>query len=623
MKKYNTLHTTCLQKSWQWLLIGCVMLLTLPVFAQDSIPKKTIPVIYNAKDSNAIIVVKKNQLDTSIQEAAFSNALLLTIKQKMQAAGYYGFSIDTSYISNDSLFIDLYAGPALQKLQLTLPDDVLPYINSIIKNNTIQIAPSYFDTLSNNILLKASDKGYPFAQIQLENITFTNTVATATVMFNTGFQYKIDSVHVEDPEFLINKNFLIKYIGLKENTFYSTALLNNITDKINRLPYIQLNKPPNLELLNTGAYVNLDLKHKNANKANILLGVVPANNSTANVIGGPTPVTENNKYSIIGEAAISTWNLLGSGEYMSLRFEQLIPKHPKFNLLVKVPYILKSNFPLETSFELYRRDSLFLNLQASVATEVETRRNQFIKFGLNWLQTNALGFNVEDIRANKKLPQYIDSRFIGALLQYKWNNTENIFYPLKQGDIIVKLQGGTRTIKKNNSISTIKDPSNPVFDYGTLYDTINKVSPQVKWNALIQKFIPLKKLKIIKASWQMGAIVSNKIFFNEQFLLGGIKTIRGFDEESQPASLFGIGSVEYRLPAGNNAYFSLFSDGAWLRASTLNNTRSLLYGSFGLGIAINARGGVFVLNIANGKRSDEPNFSFRRTKMHLSYEVKF
>jgi outer membrane protein assembly factor BamA len=292
-------------------------------------------------------------------------------------------------------------------------------------------------------------------------------------------------------------------------------------------------------------------------------------------------------------------------------------------LLVKIPYVLKSNFPFETSFELYRRDSLFLNLQASAATEVEIRRSQFIKFGINWLQTNALGFNIDDIRNSKKLPQYIDSRFIGALVQYKWANTENIFYPLKKGDIIVKLTGGTRSIKKNNAISTIKDAFDPTFDYARLYDTLAKVSPQIKWNALIQKFIPLKKYKTIKASWQMGALVSNNIFFNEQFLLGGIKSIRGFDEESQPASLYGIGSVEYRLPAGNNAYFSLFSDGAWLRASTLNNVRSLLYGSFGLGIAINAKGGVFVLNIANGKRSDEANFTFRRTKMHLSYEVKF
>jgi hypothetical protein len=319
MNNNNACYTNKVLQALCYCWVVIAMLISVPIFAQDSTIKKTIPITYIAKDSNAFYAVKKLSLDTSITDIREINTVLTSIKQKMYSAGYYGFSVDSSVTINDSLYITLYAGPALKQLQLNLSSDVLPYVNGIVQNNTIKILPAYYDTLANAILLKAADKGYPFAHVQLDQLVFTNDIALANLVFNTGFQYKIDSIHIEDPEFLINKNFLTKYVGVTPNTLYSSQLLNNISYKINQLPYLQLNKPPSLELLNTGAYVNLDVKHKNANKANVLLGVVPANSSTANVIGSPAPT--DNKYSIIGEAAISTWNLLGSGEFMSLRFD--------------------------------------------------------------------------------------------------------------------------------------------------------------------------------------------------------------------------------------------------------------------------------------------------------------
>jgi outer membrane protein insertion porin family len=571
-------------------------------------------------DSAATNVITQLSYKDTTSNLIYINSLGNTLIQQLYKKGYFGASIDEQVNIKDTVRLKIYVGNLFQKLTLNFSDSLLPYLNGIVKNNALNISPNLWEQQSKIILDNAANAGYPFASLQIQPQQINNEGAIANLVFNTGSRYTIDSVHLVNEDVNISNSFIARYLGIKANTYYNSKLINSIADKINKLPYLSLAEAPQLKLLNTGAYIDLNLKPKSANKANVLLGLVPKNGSAIN---NPNATSTDNGYSIIGEAAISLWNVLGAGEYFSLQFQQLIPKNPRFNFSTKVPYLLGSPFPIELNFELYKRDSLFQNITANLATEVNLKNNQFVKFGFQLNQTNTIGINTNEVLFSKRLPNYIDSRFYGFLLNYKLNKHENVFYPIKKGSITAQLVGGTRRVLKSNAIINLKDPNNPNFNYNTLYDTVAQQNPQVKWNGLLQHFIKLKKLKVLRVALQGGVLVSNKVFFNEQFLLGGIKNLRGFNEESEPASLYAIGTVEFRIPAGSNAYLLALTDGAIIRNSLNASSKTGIYGSIGAGIAINTKGGILNLIIANGNKQGQSNFRLGAAKLHISYDVLF
>ncbi len=62
---------------------------------------------------------------------------------------------------------------------------------------------------------------------------------------------------------------------------------------------------------------------------------------------------------------------------------------------------------------------------------------------------------------------------------------------------------------------------------------------------------------------QSGFIENENLFTNELFRIGGLKTLRGFDEESLTASAYSIFTLEFRYLFDINSYFHVFFDGAY------------------------------------------------------------
>ena len=91
--------------------------------------------------------------------------------------------------------------------------------------------------------------------------------------------------------------------------------------------------------------------------------------------------------------------------------------------------------------------------------------------------------------------------------------------------------------------------------------------------------------------------------------------LRGFDEESQYLSRYGIGTVEYRYLIGQNSKFFVFADGGWGRGI---NKEPIGYLGTGAGMSFETRAGIFNLVWAIGKR-DDTEFNLRQSKVHLGF----
>src|SRR3569832_1571379 len=95
-------------------------------------------------------------------------------------------------------------------------------------------------------------------------------------------------------------------------------------------------------------------------------------------------------------------------------------------------------------------------------------------------------------------------------------------------------------------------------------------------------------------------------FRNELFRIGGLKSLRGFDEESIYASSFSILKFEYRYLLEQNSYMYVFGDGAWYENNSISDyLRDTPYG-FGAGISFQTKAGIFSINYSLGSQFNNP-----------------
>lgn len=98
--------------------------------------------------------------------------------------------------------------------------------------------------------------------------------------------------------------------------------------------------------------------------------------------------------------------------------------------------------------------------------------------------------------------------------------------------------------------------------------------------------------------------------------------LRGFDEQSIEVSKFVLGTVEYRYLLGQLSYLFVFSDFAFIQSQYVNIDYTDQPFSFGAGLTLETKAGLFGIVAAVGQRKGLP-FDFRAPKIHFGYVSVF
>jgi hemolysin activation/secretion protein len=122
---------------------------------------------------------------------------------------------------------------------------------------------------------------------------------------------------------------------------------------------------------------------------------------------------------------------------------------------------------------------------------------------------------------------------------------------------------------------------------------------------------------------QGASIFGNtSVFRNELFRIGGLKTLRGFDEESIFASTFVIPTLEYRFLFSQNSHLLLFTEGAWYENTSNKNYVKDAPLSVGAGVNFDTKAGILSLNYAIGNQFGN-GFDVRNGKIHFGLTALF
>jgi len=540
-----------------------------------------------------------------------SNTACLTYIEKLpgllKAKGYLASSIDSLYIDSARAELFLFVGQGYKTGNIVVSAEDRKILEQIgwnrktIQNKALDIGQ--LERLQERLLEYFDNNGYPFAKVSLDSISLLNDEFSAKLAINKGPLYKIDSIRTEGTAKISNR-FLQRYLGIPNGGIYQRIKLENIDKKLLELPYLQQQHPWDMTMLGTGSVLNLYLQQKKSSQVNVLVGFLPANDQLAS-----------NKLLVTGEANINLRNALGSGETIGVNWQQIQVKSPRLNMLYQQPYIFGTAFGASTSFDLFKKDSSYLNLNFILGLQYSLSANKSGKIFFQSFRTNLLTVDTAAIKASKKLPDQLDVSVNNLGVDYEWNKTNYRYNPRKGSGLHVVASAGLKTIRENNTILKISDPD---YSYSTLYDTVKLNSYQARIMGLGAHYFPIGKAAALKIAVNAGLIQSPAIYRNELFQIGGYKLLRGFDEESIFASSYAVATAEYRYLIGLNSFLFSFVDlGFAANKSVYADSKNTFIGA-GLGLAFETKAGVFNISYAAGKR-DDVKFNIRQAKIHLGY----
>lgn len=560
--------------------------------------------------------------DTSLQQKfsfqqnfsslAEASVYLVQLPSLLQSKGYITASVDSLRFDSTSARVLIYLGDQYKWAKIATREQDAALLQAIRWPQNFEGTVDFkmLQAWQQKILDYLEENGRPFGKVYLDNINISGNEVNAVLKIDQGPIYKIDSIRVYG-DAKISNEFLQRYLEIANGSVYNKTKLQKVSKRISEISYVQQEHAPTIDYLGTGSVLNLYLKARKNSQANALIGFLPNTDE----------VTGRSKLRLTVDANILLRNSLGSGETIGLVWQQLQQKSPRLNLLFDQPYAFHSPFGVNFSFNMYKRDSLFLNIDMNLGTSYHLEERKTVNIFLQRRQSIISGINEAAIIQTRTLPQEADVSSTNLGLGYDFSNTDYRFNPGKGNELVISSTAGTKKIKKNNQILDLKDPSDPDFKFEHLYDTVKLKAYQFRITTTAAHYVPLGTQSTLKLAINAGIYQSANYFRNELFQIGGYKLMRGFDEESQFVSQYAIGTAEYRYRIGLNSYFFLFTDGGFGK-HLLELKKNHSYLGTGVGLALETKAGIINLAGALGKR-DDTQFNFREFKIHIGFASYF
>ncbi len=559
-------------------------------------------------DKDSLFTGQELHLQTNFKSQLFCADYINKLRGILNTQGYLAASVDAVNFDSAAATIQLYLG--LQQKWVKLNTDsidkkALDESGFFSKNFTSKpFNPTQVQVLKERVLNYYEKSGYPFAAVYLDSIRLQDETINAILKVNSGPLYHIDSIRVNG-KVKIASHFLQRYLGIVNGSIYNKDKLDQVEKKLMELPFLQEQQPSELQLLGTGAVLNLYLQPKPSSQLNFLIGFLPANNQT-------------NKLQITGDVNLNLKNALGKAETILLNWQQLQIQSPRLNIGYQQPFIFKSAFGIDVAFNLFKKDSSFLQVNTQLGLQYLLSANQSGK--IFFQQQNSIllasGVDTNLVKITKRLPANIDVNVSNIGIDYDWSKTNYRNNPRSGNEIKIISSVGLRTISKNNDIVSI---GNSTFNYASLYDSLKLKTYQLRTKLIGSHYFPLGKVGTLKATLNAGLISSPNIFRNELFQIGGFKLLRGFDEESIFATRYVVATAEFRQLLGLNSYLFAFTDAAWVKNKYQYINTSNNFISAGIGMVFETKLGLLNLIYAVGKR-DDVNFDFGKgSKIHFGY----
>ncbi|HXH18603.1 MAG TPA: hypothetical protein VNJ07_05925 [Chitinophagales bacterium] len=556
---------------------------------------------------DSILLKQKFKLKEQYESEADLDKALQSLMLKLQSDGYAEASVDSQKTEDGVYHIYMYAGQRYEWGELekgNLDDELLQQAGYKEKNyHATKFNYESVERLLDNILAYHENNGYPFAQVRLDSVEIIDNKIFATLHLDKHMLITYDTASVHG-DTRISKKFLYSYLGIKPKGLYNESAVRKVSARVGALAFLQEEKPMQVLFVSNQARIHFYLKDKKASRFDFLLGILPNNEITGRVL-------------ITGEILLNLLSPFGRGEEFYLNWKRLQARTQSLDVAFKFPYLLSTPVGIDLGFNLYKRDTLYLDLDWEAGFQYLFAGGNYFKAFVHNKFTNVLHVDTNLIISSRKLPLTNDVRNTLFGVEYFQEDLDYRFNPTRGFSIQLKSAAGTRKIKELSEITTLSDPENPGMTFQSLYDSIDLKTVQFKFDYRFDLYWKIGKRSTVKTALRGGALISDNIFENELYRIGGTRLLRGFDEEAIFASLFDVATLEYRFLLSKNSHFNFFFDAAYVENRSGGYSNDFPFG-FGAGLTFETKAGLFGVSYALGRQQGNP-IDFKSAKIHFGY----
>lgn len=535
-----------------------------------------------------IINPKKTYMDSMLVVQDLRN-----LAKELQVRGYARSSIDSVHWSMGTATAFVHIGNPLLFRSINegnVPNEILRrsgfrhrlYEGKVFSGNRLV-------ALKRKLIRYYEDHGYPFAEVALVDFEIVNDSLSATLSVNKNQEFKIDSIVVKGRS-KIRPSYLRNYLGIKPKDRYDESRISVISTRLREIPFVSEVEKPQVLFQEDKATVYVFLDKKRASQFDGILGILPDNENPGDVL-------------ITGEIKLKLLSALNRGELIDLSWRKMQARTQNLNINLAFPFLFNTPFGFDGLFELYKRDSLFLNLKGVIGIQYHLMGNDHIKVFADLRSTDILARSLLSSSQNFR-PDNVDSRTQLYGFGYRMQRLDYRLNPRKGLDLYAEASAGTKKIVFDSDIAEER------------YAGLQENSFQL--NAVLDAsyYVPIPNRSTVKFGVKGAYMHNANLFESEMFRIGGLRSLRGFDEEAFFANIYAIGTIEYRFLLNLDSYIFIFADGAYYENRAVNRRITDRPIGFGLGISFSTKIGIFSLTYALGKQFDNP-IDARAGKIHF------
>ncbi|MCB0399180.1 MAG: hypothetical protein KDD26_06050 [Winogradskyella sp.] len=528
--------------------------------------------------------IKTKVIDSVGYAKSFNNYVSLEnelnkLKNQLTRLGFIDTSIDSILKKNDTLFnAHLFLGEKVKRIRIQYGGDfnteLLNFINHSSSEGYFEIAIAELENSLSTLNSKIAEQGDPFSTLQLINITkYNSELISSELKVVTNQKRRIDKIIVKGYE-KFPQSYTKRFLKLRTGKTFN---LNEIKKKVELLEDLRFaNKIKDPEVLFTKDSTTLYLYIEKARINNFdgFLGFGTNENT--------------NKIEFDGYLDLRLVNNLNYGETINLFYKSDEIDQQTFRVDTDLPYLFGSPVGIQAGLNIFRKDTTFSNAKQYAKINYLINAEHRIAVGISSTKSTNLLDNDTSI-----LNDYTSNYYT---LGYTYTKAQ--FYdPLFPINFWLDFSAGL-----GDRENDLGNQSQTVFNLDT-YKIFN-LNPK---NSIYTRL--------------NGAILTSEDYLdNELFRFGGINSIRGFEENSLVANLYGVINTEYRYRLSNGIYIHSVLDAAYFE-NQITDTKEKLFGfGFGLGLLTNA--GLFRLNYSSGK-SENRQFRLSDSKVHVSLTATF
>ncbi|SHH27651.1 POTRA domain-containing protein [Winogradskyella jejuensis] len=524
------------------------------------------------------------EIDSIGYTKSFPNYLELetevsSIKNKLIRRGFIDTKIEKIEKQNDTLFYAyLYIGVKLNTVRISFDSDFDAELLGVID---VKVESNYFEVtienLENTLKLlnkRIAEQGDPFSTLQLQNIRKENTdLITADLFTKTNQKRRIDKIVVKGYE-KFPKSYLKRFLKLKTGQSFNLEEIKAKTEEFQNLRFAKEIKAPEVLFTNDSTILYLYTEKTKSNNFDGYLGFGTNENT--------------NRIDFDGYVDLRLINNLNYGESLRLFYKSDEIDQQTFDVKLNAPYLFGSPIGLDINLNIFRKDSTFSTTRQQVRLNYQINPNHRLSAGIGSTISSDL------LNTSSTLIEDYNSNYY----QLGYNYIKPQYY----------------------------DPLFPInfwLDISTNFGNRTQNGNEIQQNAYTietYKIFNLNKRNSFFLRLTGASLNSDNYLDNELYRFGGINSIRGFEENSLVANLFGVINTEYRYRLSNTIYVHSVIDAAYFE-NDLINTKNKLFG-FGFGLGLLTKAGLFKLNYSSGKTENVP-FKLSDSKIHVSLTTSF